>query len=62
MSKVPFPTQKVGPSSVTAKHHAWLRAAAQRSHRTADAAPVIIEAVERAEMDPERADINELLK
>ena len=47
---------------MSAEHYDWLRAAAQRSHRTADAGSVVIEAVERAEMDPEHAGLNELLK
>jgi prevent-host-death family protein len=47
---------------MSAEHYDWLRAAAQRAHRTADAASVVIEAVERAEMDPEHAGLNELLK
>lgn len=47
---------------MSAEHYDWLRAAAQRSHRTADAASVVIEAVERAQMDPEHAGLNELLK
>ncbi len=36
---------------LSADHHAWLRATAQRRHRTAEAADVVIDAVERAEMD-----------
>lgn len=47
---------------MSAEHYDWLRAAAQRSHRTADAAAVVIDAVERAEMDPEHAGLNDLLK
>lgn len=47
---------------MSAEHYDWLRAAAQRFHRTADAASVVIDAVERAEMDPEHAGLNELLK
>jgi prevent-host-death family protein len=47
---------------MSAEHYDWLRAAAQRAHRTADAASVVIEAVERAEMGPEHAGLNELLK
>lgn len=41
-SLLPMPTDK----------HDWLKAAAQRSHLTADALDAVIEAVERAEMDP----------
>src|SRR6266403_1470424 len=40
---------------LSADHYDWLVAAARRTHRTADAAAVVIEAVERAEMDPEHA-------
>ncbi|MGI0135412.1 MAG: type II toxin-antitoxin system prevent-host-death family antitoxin [Candidatus Micrarchaeaceae archaeon] len=47
---------------MSAEHYDWLRAAAQRSHRTAHAAAVVIDAVERAEMDPEHASLNDLLK
>jgi hypothetical protein len=39
----------------------WLAAAAQRAHRTEDAVPIVIEAVERAEMDPELAHLDELM-
>jgi prevent-host-death family protein len=46
---------------MSAEHYDWLKAAAQRSHRTADAAAVVIEAVERAEMDPEHASLDDLL-
>ena len=42
---------------MSADHYDWLRAAAQRTHRTADAADVVIDAVERAEMDPEHAHV-----
>jgi len=47
---------------MSAEHYDWLKAAAQRTHRTADAAQVVIDAVERAEMDPEHAAMDELLK
>jgi len=47
---------------LSAEQYDWLKAAAQRTHRTADAADVVIEAVERAEMDPEHAGLNGLLK
>lgn len=33
-------------------HYDWLRAAARRNHRTENAAPVVVDAVERAEMEP----------
>ena len=35
---------------MSAEHYDWLTVAAKRTHRTADAASVVIEAVERAEM------------
>lgn len=47
---------------MSAAHYDWLTAAAKRSHRTADALPTVIDAVERAEMDPEHAALDELLK
>jgi prevent-host-death family protein len=47
---------------MSAEHYDWLRAAAQRTHRTVDAAGVVIDAVERAEMEPEHAALDDLLK
>ena len=47
---------------MSAEHYDWLKAAAQRSHRTADAADVVLHAVERAEMDPEDAPLDDLLR
>jgi prevent-host-death family protein len=47
---------------MSADHYDWLKAAAQRTHRTADAVQVVIDAVERAEMDPEHAALDALLK
>jgi prevent-host-death family protein len=47
---------------MSAEHYDWLTAAAQRTHRTQDAVPVVVEAVGRAEMDPELAHLNELMK
>jgi prevent-host-death family protein len=44
-----------------ADHYDWLRAAAQRRHRTAEAADVVIDAVERAEMDAGLTPLNALL-
>jgi prevent-host-death family protein len=37
---------------MSAEHYDWLTAAAKRSHRTVDATEVVINAVQRAEMDP----------
>lgn len=47
---------------MSADHYDWLVAAARRNARTADAAAVVVDAVERAEMDPEHAGLDELLK
>jgi len=47
---------------MSADHYDWLTAAAKRTHRTADAAAVVIDAVERAEMDPKHAPLDDLLK
>lgn len=47
---------------MSADHYDWLVAAAKRTHRTADAASVVAEAVRRAEMDPEHANLDDLLK
>lgn len=47
---------------MSAEHYDWLRAAAKRTHQTVDAASVVIDAVEQAEMDPEYAGLDALLK
>lgn len=47
---------------MSAEHYDWLKAAAQRTHQTANAAQIVIDAVERAEMAPEHAELDELLK
>ncbi len=47
---------------MSAEHYDWLTAAAKRAHRTIDAASVVIDAVERAEMDPEHAVLDDLLR
>jgi prevent-host-death family protein len=46
---------------MSADHYDWLAAAAKRTNRTSQAAPVVIDAVERAEMDLEHAHLDELL-
>jgi prevent-host-death family protein len=46
---------------MTAEHYDWLRAAAERSHRTETAPDFIIEAVERAAMDREQGDLDRLM-
>lgn len=47
---------------MSADHYDWLRAAARRSFRTADAVPVAADAVRRAEMDREQAPLDDLMK
>jgi len=47
---------------MSAEHYDWLTTAAKRSHRTADSTAVVIDAVEQAEMDPEHAGLDDLLK
>lgn len=47
---------------MSADHYDWLVAAARRSHRTAEAADVVVGAVRRAEMDTEHVQLDELLK
>jgi prevent-host-death family protein len=47
---------------MSAEHYDWLTAAARRTYRTEDAASIVIEAVRRAEMDPELAHLDELMK
>ena len=47
---------------MSADHYDWLVAAARRTHRTAEAAPVVVDAVRRAEMDPDHAALDDLLK
>ena len=47
---------------MSADHYDWLVATARRTHRTAEAAPVVADAAERAEMDPEHAGLDDLLK
>ena len=47
---------------MSADHYDWLVAAARRTHKTAEAVPVVIDAVRRAEMSPEHAALDDLLK
>ena len=47
---------------MSAEQYDWLRAAALRRHRTADAAAVVIDAVERSEMDPKEANLHALMQ
>ena len=46
---------------MSADHYDWLVAAARRTHRTVDAAAVVVDAVRRAEMDPEHVTLDNLL-
>ncbi|WP_119274782.1 type II toxin-antitoxin system prevent-host-death family antitoxin [Taklimakanibacter deserti] len=47
---------------MSAEHYDWLKAAAERTHRTEAAAEIVIAAVEKAEMDPEHDALDDLLK
>ena len=47
---------------MSADHYDWLVAAARRTFRTAEAAPVVIDAVRRAAMDRKHAHLDDLLK
>ena len=47
---------------LSADHYDWLVAAIRRNHRTEEAAAVVVAAVERAEMDPEHAHLDELME
>lgn len=47
---------------MSADQYDWLRAAAQRSHRTEDAPDFVVEAVERAEMDERHRYLDDLMK
>lgn len=47
---------------MSADHYDWLMAAAKRTHRTAAGPDAILDAVERAVMDPKHAHLDKLLK
>jgi len=47
---------------MSAEHYDWLVAAAKRSHRTSDTAPVVLDAVRRADVDPNEALSDDLMK
>ncbi len=47
---------------MSADYYDWLLAAARRTSRTADAASVVVDALRRAEMDPEHVDLDVLMK
>ncbi len=43
---------------MSADHYDWLVVASRRTHRTAEASAVVVDAVRRAEMDPEHAGLD----
>ena len=47
---------------MSADHYDWLTAAARRAFPTAEAAPVVVEAVRRAEMDAAHAPLDDLME
>ena len=47
---------------MSADHYDWLLAAAKRTHRTEDAAPVVVEAVRNAKMATGFAHLDKLMK
>lgn len=47
---------------MSADHYDWLLAASRRSATTDQAPSVVVDAVRRAEMDPEHAALDKLLK
>jgi len=47
---------------MSAEQYDWLRPSAQRSHRTDDDADLMIDAVERAEVDVEHKPLDDLLR
>lgn len=47
---------------MSADHYDWLIAAAKHTHRTAETPDVVLNAIERAQMDPKHAALDELLK
>ncbi len=47
---------------MSAEHNDWLTGAAKRSHWTVDAAAFVVDAVERAEMDPEHSALDDVLE
>jgi prevent-host-death family protein len=47
---------------MSADHFDWLTAAARRSFRTVDVVPAVVDAVQRAEMEPEHRHLDDLLK
>src|SRR5581483_5244515 len=46
---------------MSAEHYDWLMAAARRTHQTAGATNIVVDAVRRSEMDPNQAYLDDLL-
>lgn len=46
---------------MSADHYDWLVAAARRAARTADAPEIVVDAVRRAEMDPDQDALDDLM-
>ncbi len=46
---------------MSADHYDWLVAAARRTSRTVEAPDVVVDAVRRAEMDPEHGPLDDLM-
>ena len=46
---------------MSADYYDWLKAAVQRTHRTADIDDVVLAAVERSRMDQEHSSLDDLL-
>ena len=46
---------------MSADHYDWLTAAAQRANRTKDAADIVVDAVERAQMSPDHDALDDLM-
>jgi prevent-host-death family protein len=47
---------------MSAEHYDWLVAAARRTSRTKDAPDIVVDALRRAEMDPEQTKLDDLMK
>ena len=47
---------------MSADHYDWMVAAAKRTHRTSETTDAVLNAIERATMDPQHAALDELLK
>lgn len=47
---------------MSADHYDWLIAAAKRTHHTVETPDVVLNAIERAQMDSKHATLDELLK